>query len=474
MKWFLAICLYFLCVNGGVAGGVWCVVGSREAQDAIGVLKDWRAGEGGGFEVRTVDGMAAVPAGVDYVLILGDETAVPPAKMPFYRWRSVQAETYATDIGVVERASVGRIPTNVPDLLRLVAEKIVGYEKMPPKLADLNLAIWMGTSAAGKAVDEVATFAMQRAISSQGPGWAQSWMIMGNPQDTFSAHGNNQAQLFNQRMAGGGAFSLFMGHGSRGGFYSYDWGKKWIGYGRNHVDTGAREASAPAIIFACDCGDYSTEEESLAEAMLFVAGGPVAAIAATTESHPLTNYYSGRALLDVLKLGAHERLGPFWDAVQRGAFERREVWAELTLSGVEGMLENKLNLDRLKEDHARMYVLHGDPATKLRVPRALEAKWEKRGENEWAWTVTKPSGFVKGELVVEHRGIARDVARALPNGAGAEESLRLFEARNRSLEFVEVERREFVDAWSGVARERGAWRFLVFGEREVFAVGEEF
>ena len=45
-------------------------------------------------------------------------------------------------------------------------------------------------------------------------------------------------------------------------------------------------------------------------------GGPVAAIGATTESHPLTNYYSGVELLKRLS-GKYRRLGDLWLEIPR-------------------------------------------------------------------------------------------------------------------------------------------------------------
>jgi len=63
--------------------------------------------------------------------------------------------------------------------------------------------------------------------------------------------------------------------------------------------------------------------------------GPVAVIAATTESHPLMNYYSGVALLVQLS-GTERRLGPLWLNAQQQAANAREPLMELLLKDVEG------------------------------------------------------------------------------------------------------------------------------------------
>lgn len=468
--------------SDGEDGGreIWCVLGSGENRAAAKVLIDWRGSVAGGdFRVLEISRREDVPTSIDYLLILGDEDEIPPKKLPFYRWMATQQERYASDLDGVDfdkdgfpDAAVGRIPTSVPGLIQQVAEKIVRYEKAPARMSDLELPVWMGSTDIGTAFDEFATFAMQRALFSQGPSWADLWLLMGNPRDTFSAHGNRQDALFNRQIARGGVFSFFMGHGARDWFYSYSLDRESYGYSIDAAFDAKGEPAPPAVIFACDCGDFAEEKTSLAEAMLFSEGGPVAVVAATTQSHPLTNYYSGRTALNQLRAAEHRRLGDFWNAVQKDASGRKEIWAELALSGVEGMLENDLDVGRLKWDHTMMYALTGDPATKLRLPEALSVFWEKLEDGRWRWTAEKPTGRFEGELIVSYRAVAQNVVRALPENAGAEESLRLFEERNRTLDFVESGRMGIEDEWTGIVAGAGVWRVVFLTGEGLFVAAK--
>ena len=98
--------------------------------------------------------------------------------------------------------------------------------------------------------------------------------------------------------------------------------------------------ASPLVLLACDAGDFTDDERTIAEEVLFLPGGPVAVIAATTESHPLTNYYSGQGLLRALSAGP-ARLGDAWLEAQRTAMKLREVFVEMALEEAEGKLDSK-------------------------------------------------------------------------------------------------------------------------------------
>ncbi len=457
---------------------VWALVGSDAMRAAAQPLAAFREKEG--FEVRQVASHREAGA-ADYVLLLGDENILPPDRLPFYRWMSSQQESFATDLSCADvdgdglpNAAVGRIPAASPRMIEKVVEKITRYESRVSTIGDLALPMWTGTSMVGKLADEITGFALRNTVSRKAPRWADPWMMTGNPRETLSAHPHDQAALFNKRLGGGAVMAFFMGHGSRGHFYSYTSGKGWWGYTHEHADAlEDGEPSAPAIIFACDCGDWATSKISVAEAMLFASAGPVASIAATTQSHPLTNYYSGMASLNELNHGKAERLGDYWNAVQREAFFKREAWAEFVLKEVEGKLENEIDIPKLKRDHALMYALLGDPATRLRVPLELSVLWKKVG-GAWEWAVERPSGAESGELVVSHRGGGESEAlRAIPEGTTPQQARRLFEARNAGYAFRERERLAFDEPWNGRVTARGEWRFVVTGGQRPFAAVRE-
>jgi hypothetical protein len=464
-----------------VAGGPgnWTIVGNDASFDAIEPLVKHREAEA--FFVRRAETMAAVAHDSDYVLILGDEVTQPPERRPFYRWMSRQLEDYATDLHAVDwdgdglpDIPVGRLPSSDPALLRSVAEKIVGYESRPASEADLGLPVWSGTPAYGKLLDEIGSFMMLRTLAGRAPDWAERWVITGNTRETLSAFPNAQAPLFAQRLGRGGAIAALMGHGWKDGFLSWEANGKRQYFRRSDVELMREgEPAPPTFIFACDCGDFRGGDPSLAEAMLYAPGGPVASVAATTQSHPLTNYYSGNALLDALSADEPElRFGDFWNKVQRDAFHAHSFLAEKILAEVEGKLENTVDIPRLKADHALMYALFGDPATLLRLPRALHVEWKKSDAGDsWEWEIPAAMREQFGEsatLAVSLRAPVENLPRALPANASEEDSLRLFNVRNAGGVFQPRATVEASSRWVGKATDPGDYRFAVLDGQRLF------
>src|SRR5262249_20085686 len=131
----------------------------------------------------------------------------------------------------------------------------------------------------------------------------------------------------------------------------------------------------PMVFFTCESGKFNQRAPCQAKALLLMPGGPVATIAATTESHPLTNYFSGMGLLTALS-GSENRLGTIWLRTTRGARHAHDFMAEMMLRDVEGSLETPIDVEKLRRDQVMIYSLLGDPATRLRLPEKLEASAE--------------------------------------------------------------------------------------------------
>ena len=148
----------------------------------------------------------------------------------------------------------------------------------------------------------------------------------------------------------------------------------------------------PLVILACHAGDFTQAQPCLAESLLFMPGGPVAVIAATTNSHPLPNYYTGLSMLRELG-GQENRLGAWWLTAQRNAAKERNVLIDNVLAKVEGSLEEPIDLERIRHDQILMYNLLGDPATRLRLPEKLQATVECR-DGQWHWTAMQTQEYL--------------------------------------------------------------------------------
>ena len=182
----------------------------------------------------------------------------------------------------------------------------------------------------------------------------------------------------------------------------------------------------------------------------------MAVVAATTESHPLANYYSCVCLLKAI--GQHEtRLGPLWLNVQREAKQSRNVLVESVLAAVEGKLEQRIDVAKLQRDQMLMYAILGDPATRLRLPEPLEASIEAT-KTGWRWKAKKPAGAVHLEVGY------REPRTHLPSWeglrAGEKKATQASEAANAVFAFTPLPSPPDDGPWQGNV-ERSGWIRLV-------------
>ena len=295
---------------------------------------------------------------------------------------------------------------------------------------------------------------------------------MGNEPDPLSAVPSKHADLFHDILArGGGLFTGLMGHGGTDAFYSMPLENRWIAYHTSHTRaiTG-QQPSSPAIIFACDCGNFADSQTSLAEALLATTAGPAAVIAATTQSHPLPNYYSSVCWLQGLDEGS-DRLGNRWVATQRRGYEMHNALVELMLAEIEGKLEGKLNTPRIRKDHLLLYALLGDPATRLKRPRPLATTFTRDGD-DWVWTVTKPPQHAN-RLLVGHRTPPPPL-KPKPRDLTEKETMALYEKTNAEMHFTTLEETSPISRWTGrVPHQRGTLRLVVQTDRAIFVSAHE-
>lgn len=484
----LALLAIFTLVGHAETNPVWMLVGSQEMQRGAAKLIEHR--RAGGFEVvmatPPVDAaLAAAPQTPDYLLLLGDDAMDQPAgeepwlrgkRHTLYRWRATQPETYVSDAvygdvdgdGIPE-IPVGRLPGRSPETIAKFSEKIVAFEGQPVTRESLHLPVWAGNPAYGDHFQaNMASNLLRQTLHREAPDWADLTLIMGNEADPFSASPPRQTHLFHGLLArGGGLFTGLMGHGSREAFYSMPHGDAWIQYHTAHtpgIEDG--NASAPAIIFACDCGNFAHAEPSLAEALLAAPGGPVAVIAATTQSHPLPNYYSSVAWLQGIEDEKSQRLGDLWTKSQRRGYSMRNPLVELFLKGIEGKLGAELDTPQIRKDHLLLYALLGDPATALKRPLPLEVKFTPRGTT-LAWKVEQPPAGAK-RLLLGHR-LPPPPLKPKPENLPEDEAMALFARANAALQFNALDDLAPVSHWEGeVPLKRGTLRLVVETEKALY------
>jgi hypothetical protein len=471
----LAFAFHATCA-GAEPKPIWLAVGRPGLVDALEPLAAKRRDEG--FEARisteTVEAaLEQCPDGPDFLLLVGDDQPdaaeqawyLPAKRLPLYRWREVQRRQFASDAAwgdldgdLVPDIPVGRIPARRPEQVRHVVGKILAYERQPPCLGDLTVPVWLASPSYGPAIDAVATGMGLTMLRTKAPPWLRPWVISGNLRDSFCGWPDDQPRAFTRQLKQGGLCSVLMGHANRQDFYSLKCDDRWVVYNASaaSAELAAGPPASPTFVFSCESGDFAGPESCMAEAFLFLGGGPVATIAATTESHPLTNYFSAVCLLHSLGKGKR-RLGPLWLDAQLRALKARDLLMELMLRDVEGKLEEQINVGKLRRDQLLMYALLGDPATRLRLPLSLEASVTRTGDT-WHWRTVRPPGATRLEVGFRKRPPLQADLKVRPTEAEAARAA--LTAANDAFRFQPLTSMEKEIPWEGTL-DRPGWLRLV-------------
>ena len=280
----------------------WLAVARPELAEPLKPLAELRRRDG--FDVvistKSIDeALKEVSQRPEYLLLVGDDEPgkenaswyLPAKRMKLYRWRNVQREEYASDSAWGEpgqdgfpQMSVGRIPARSCAEVELVVRKIVTFESQPPKASDLNLTAWSGSPEYTAVIDAVASGMAGSMVQTKGPPWLRPWFVSSIPNDPFCGWPPHQAARFTRQMKRGGVLSIIMAHASAEAIYSMRFREKTIWYRANdaRAELSQGPPAPPLVFFTCESGNFTQATPCLAKSLLFLSGGPVATIGATT------------------------------------------------------------------------------------------------------------------------------------------------------------------------------------------------
>jgi len=466
---------------------VWMVVGREGLVKPLEPLVRLRRSQGLETVVSTGavgEALAAAPRRPKFLLLVGDDQPGKPGepwyvaarRAELYRWRAVQRKEFASDAAWgdldgdrVPEIAVGRIPARTPEQVAVAVKKILAFERKPPSIDDLRLPIWGGSAEYSPAIDAMATQMLLGTVQAEGPRWASPWVVTGNPRHPLCGWPPDQPELFSRQLRQGGVAAVLLGHANAESFFSMSFQQRRIWYTAALAEPAMANGppAPPTWFFSCESGDFTRPEPCMAESLLWMPGGPVATIAATTESHPLTNYFSSLCLLKELG-GPPRRLGTLWLAAQRRAKDTTDFLAERVLRDVEGKLEATIDVEKLRRDQMLMYALLGDPATRLRLPLPLQASIE-RTDSGWRWKVQRPEGAQR--LEVGFRAKQKTTVRWQEVPSDPEKARAAFHAANARLAFTALPAPAEGEPWEGTidVNEPG-WLRLVAVSKETIHV----
>jgi hypothetical protein len=464
--------------------GVWLCVGPDDLMTELKPLCELRAGQGWQVECSSAAPAEAIaehrPAAV---LLLGDDTTaregfpsqVRAERRPYHGWKATHPEVFVTDsaFGDLDRDGVpdipvGRIPARTPAEAAAVVKKILAWESRVPSPADLTIPVWAGDPGFGN-IGEVMTrlslpFFMKR-LRSEAPPWAGFWLLHSEPRSPFCGWPEDSAATFNRRIADGALFSAMIGHGRTDSWWIMTLPEGALRYGAADARSLVQaQPSPPHVLFACKCGDFADPaKRCLAEELVFAPGGPVACVAASVDSHPLTNYYGSTSLLHHLAGKPAATFGEAWLRSIRDAHARRDPVKEWLVSALEPLVIGTRNpVKDLKADHLLIYNLMGDPATRLFLPDPLEAT-VKRTAGGWSWSVPKPADLPPGaKLLIQHRAPLPAFGLGAPAHSRSA-GVKLLGDANATLDFRTLQELGSDAPWTGTMAEVGTLRLCVVG-----------
>jgi len=393
-----------------------------------------------------------------------------------YRWREKHRRDFASDAAWgdldgdrLPDIPVGRLPVRTPDELSRIVNKTLEYERQPPSLDDLRLPVFAGDPMNDLERDGIAwtllgTMATQFLVSgvkADGPPWADVWLLSASPGQPFRGWPGDYPDLLSERLRRGGFLAILIGHGSQDSFSFARHQGEYVRY--TAQDASRRLAQGrpgpPLAIFACNCGDFTFVEDCLAESLLRMPAGPVAVMAATAVSDSLPDYLVAKAMLQVARREGVERLGEFWLQSQRTMPVNRNPTLEgILLNSGTGYAGEEPDLDKLRRDSQLWSALLGDPATRLRLPRHLNAQVTHDGER-WQWRVQKPRGAVRLHVAVRPRNTQTLGTAAATNKQELRDLLR---SANEGFAFQELPAPPPDGPWEGTIDQQGTLRLVAF------------
>ena len=461
------------------AKALWLAVARAELAPAVEPLAERRRQEGFEVVVSTkpvAESLGALPRRPQFLLLVGDDEPgqersawyLAAQRKKLYRWRAEQALEFASDMAWGDLDGnglpvlpVGRIPARSREQVALVVKKIIDFECQPPTASDFQLPVWLGSPEYTETINALASGLSVQMMQSRGPAWLRPWFVSGNPHDPFCGWPPEQASLFSKQLRAGGVFGVLMGHADEDAFFSMKFKDRaiWYDAGQTAGEFDHGRPVPPLIFFSCATANFVRAKPCQAKALLFCPGGPAAVIGATTESHPLTNYFSGVCLLEAIR-GSEKRLGPIWLGAQNAARRRHDFFMEVMLRDVEGALEEQIDESKLRRDQILMYAILGDPAMRLRLPQPLQARVQQT-ETEWRWQATRPPEATR--LEVGFRKMPAFEMSAMPAPTEAAKARKAFNMANSSFDFTTVTLLGQDVPWEGTFDRDGLLRLVASG-----------
>ncbi|MFT7619153.1 MAG: hypothetical protein ACI97A_002803 [Planctomycetota bacterium] len=266
--------------------------------------------------------------------------------------------------------SIGRFPARREDEVHKMVRRTVDYEtKSPagPWTKRFNFIASEGRF--GPMVDAMIESYAKRVLTDEIPASYDVTMTYANRTSSYLYPPAEFNDKVIDRLNEGALVYSYMGHGYAKGFDQLRIGNERFPIldieDASQIDTG--ESPPLMTIIACSTAHFDNPNaDCIGEELMRRSMGPLALIGSTRISHPYPNSLLSKELIKRLFDKRDLPIGQILNEAQQAIMAN---WAKDPITKLAKGLVGKLDIARLMQDHRDMYVLFGDPATKLRRPQ---------------------------------------------------------------------------------------------------------
>ena len=337
--------------------------------------------------------------GTENLVIVGDvagENGVSDFSVPTHlaeakvnvKWGSepdIATDNWYADLNDddIPELAVGRISVDSPAELNLVVRKIIDYEtKHSTGLWRRRINFIAGVGGFGALADSILERCVRTFITNGIPPGYRTSVTYASWRSPFFPDPRAFRSVTTDRMNEGCLFWVYIGHGHR---HHLDLVRVPIGTApifeyEDVKSVDVSQGSPIAVFLSCYAGAFDHEKDCLAEQLITAPKGPVASICGSRVTMPYAMTVMANEMLKECFRNRCLTLGQIM-------LRAKTRMVDDTIKGADRWLINALarsispEPDKLAEErreHLHLFNLIGDPLLRLRHPRPIEIKVDKR------------------------------------------------------------------------------------------------
>jgi hypothetical protein len=284
----------------------------------------------------------------------------------------------------VPELAIGRICFDSKSELRQIIQKIVDYEHQPSTgLWRRRVHLTAGVGGFGPIADAAIEVATKKIITEMIPAEYAATLTHGNWRSPYCPDPRMFRETVLKRLENGGLFWVYLGHGHPDRLDRLSFGDAVVPILEADDFHRVRSVQGPpiAVMLACYTGAYDQDDDCLAERLLLMPQGPIAAIAGSRVTMPYGMAVFGTSLMDGYFQERLTCLGDVFlyakraldqDPSAQGSQRKLIDAAALALSPI------KDNLKAERTEHQLLFQLLGDPLLVIPQPAKLAVQCRRQ------------------------------------------------------------------------------------------------